>query len=447
MKKAIIIIYASSAFMSLSGQLRNEATITTASNTYLVIDELDLVNNGTFSQTNGIVRFTGTVNKNISGNNTIQFYKLDLAKTGSAQLVLQKNISVDNEINFTSGLLNLNNYNILLGSNALLVNENENSRIIGSTGGFVEIIASLNAPSSSNPGNLGAVISSSSNPGNTIIRRGHQSQTNGSGGGNSILRYYDIIPTNNSGLNATLRFKYLDAELNSLNENSLVFWKSPDNISWNEIGFTSRNTSTNYVELNGINDFSRWTLSNPGNALPVQWNSFTTQCLGNSIRISWRTEMEINSKYFIIQTSNNTISWMNVDTLTAAGNSNNPLSYTYTAVSNYPGIRYYRILQQDINGSSKISPILRINCNAKELFTVYPNPTRNELWISVQSSANGNTELIIYDNYGRLVKKEKKNLQVGANLISLDLSHFAAGIYSLLLRQNNRIQIVKIEKL
>ena len=447
MKIAIIIIFASSAFMSLSGQLRNEATITTASNTYLVIDELDLVNNGTFSQTNGIVRFTGTVNKNISGNNTIQFYKLDLAKTGSAQLVLQKNISVDNEINFISGLLNLNNYNILLGNNALLANENENSRIIGSTGGYVEINTILNAPSSSNPGNLGATISSSSNLGNTIIRRGHQSQTNGSGGGYSILRYYDIIPTNNSALNATLRFQYFDAELNSLDENSLVLWRSPDNVSWNEMGFTSRNTSTNYVELNGINDFSRWTLSSSGNALPVQWNSFNGQCIGNKTRISWRTEMEINSKYFIVQASNNAVAWVNMDTLPAAGNSNAPLLYIYTAASPNSGIAYYRILQQDINGIFKLSPVLRINCDTKHLFTVYPNPTRNEVWVSLHLPVNGNIDLMIYDNYGRLVRKETKKLQSGQNIFSIDLFNFPAGIYTLLLKQKNELRVVKVEKL
>jgi hypothetical protein len=447
MKILTIIIYACFAFTIASAQFKNEATISAASNTYLVIDDLDFVNNGSFSQTNGIVKFTGATNKNISGNNAIQFYKLDLAKTGTAQLVLQRNISVDNEINFTSGLLNLNNYNILLSSNALLVNENEDNRIIGSTGGYIEINTSLTAPSSSNPGNLGAIISSSSNFGNTIIRRGHQSQTNGNGGGNSILRYYDILPTNNSGLNGTLRFQYFDAELNSLDENSLVLWKSADNTSWTEMGFTSRNTINNYVELNNINDFSRWTLSNTGNALPVQWNSFNVQCLGNSIRINWQTEMEVNSRYFIIQTSNNAVSWLNGDTIAAAGNSNTPLFYSHNIISTNSGTNYYRILQQDINGSFKLSPVLRTNCDIKNLFTVYPNPTRNEVWVSVQSATNENTELIIYDNYGRLAKKQSRKLQAGVNLFTIDLSRLPAGIYTLLLRQNTMLRVFKLEKL
>jgi len=35
----------------------------------------------------------------------------------------------------------------------------------------------------------------------------------------SVQRYYLVIPQNNSGLNATLRLKYFDAELNGQTEN------------------------------------------------------------------------------------------------------------------------------------------------------------------------------------------------------------------------------------
>jgi hypothetical protein len=59
---------------------------------------------------------------------------------------------------------------------------------------------------------------------------------------------YNILPTNNTNLNATVRFKYFNGELNGLNENSLVFFKSNDGINWSVLGFTSRDTVTNFVE-------------------------------------------------------------------------------------------------------------------------------------------------------------------------------------------------------
>ena len=158
--------------------------------------------------------------------------------------------------------------NIDLGATGAVNGESETSRLIGFAGGYIQIINTLNAPSSANPGNLGAIITSPQNLGSTTIRRGEQSQANGGGAGSSILRYYDISPATNSGLNATLRFSYFNAELNGLDENTLVLWRSPDNISWSNQGFTTRNTITNYVEKTGIDAFSRWTLSATSNPLP-----------------------------------------------------------------------------------------------------------------------------------------------------------------------------------
>ena len=111
--------------------------------------------------------------------------------------------------------------------------------------------------------NLGAFISSTKNLGNTVIRRGHQSQIIGGGNSNSLLRYYDITPVNNIDLNATLRFQYFDAELNGLTENNTVLFKKVNNFSWVNQGFTTRSAAANYVIKNGIADFYRWTISAP----------------------------------------------------------------------------------------------------------------------------------------------------------------------------------------
>jgi hypothetical protein len=131
---------------------------------------------------------------------------------------------------------------------ANIAGESENNRIIGPNGGFVEITQNMNAPVSVNAGNLGATISSGANLGSVTIRRGHLPQS-GTGLATSIQRYYLIIPQNNNGLNATLRFKYYDAELNGQNENNIVFYQSNDNgVNWNNLSATSRNTNADYVE-------------------------------------------------------------------------------------------------------------------------------------------------------------------------------------------------------
>src|SRR5688572_16545535 len=240
----IIIGYAIPVFSVAQGTFK----LTTGSSLHvgpagiLTLDNMNLDVEGALSTAAGssTIRLTGNTTTSISGINAPPtFDVLQIEKTGGAMVQLQRGINVRTAVNLTSGLLDLNGNILFLITNAVLIGESPTSRITG-TSGYVEGSQVLNAPVSQNPGNLGAFISSSENPGLVIIRRGHQSQTNAAGGGNSILRYYDIQPANNTALNATLRFRYFDEELNGLSENSLVLWKSAGSNPWTNEGFTSR---------------------------------------------------------------------------------------------------------------------------------------------------------------------------------------------------------------
>jgi hypothetical protein len=246
-------------------------------NAILVLQNIGLHNDGGFNQFQGTVTFTGNTNVNISGSQPIAFNSLVLSKEPNNRIVLLRNIRANNQVRFNSGFLELNSFNLDLATNAFLIGENENSRITGVNGGKVNIKTYLNAPAAINPGNLGAVISSTENLDSVIIQRGHQSQMNSANAGSSILRYYDITPTNNNSLKATFRFNYFDAELNNIAENDLVLFKSNVNGNWGSVGYSIRDAAQNFVEKTNIPDFSRWTLSNPGNALGNNCDPATMQ--------------------------------------------------------------------------------------------------------------------------------------------------------------------------
>src|SRR5688572_6977261 len=176
----------------------------------ITLNNVSLTNHGLFNAGTSTFMFSGTANSSLGGTQPIQFYELQLNKQGTASLVLQRNINVSHRVIFTSGLFHLGISNIDLGTTGILDGENENARITANGSGQVISNANLNAPNSANPGNLGAIVTSSQNLGNVIIRRGHESQQNASGLGSSIRRYYDLIPSNNNNLNATLRIQYLD---------------------------------------------------------------------------------------------------------------------------------------------------------------------------------------------------------------------------------------------
>jgi Secretion system C-terminal sorting domain len=402
----------------------------------LTLQNTDLVNNGIFNQTEGTILFTGNTNTSISGNNIIRFDNLQVAKSVGNKVSLQRIISVDNEINFTGGNIDLNGSHILLSSTALLIGENNNSRITTTTDGYIEVTNTLNNPSSLNPGNLGAIFTSAASMGSTRIRRGHRSQVNGNGIGSSVLRYYDILPTTNSALNATLRFHYFDGELNSFDENTVVLWKSIDNSNWTNEGFTSRNTASNFVEKTGISSFSRWTLSSVNNPLPVLFTLFNGRCEGNGVLINWRTAQEQNSSYFKVERSNDGNTWSAITTLPAAGNSSIEKNYSFT--DNNPGNQtYYRIAQYDIDGKVQYTGVIRMSCATTDFFRVWPNPVTESVFVNITTARPAPVTIKIYDNKGALIKTQQSNLLSGNNQVSIAMKNLSAGIYQLIAEWGN----------
>jgi hypothetical protein len=396
----------------------------------LTLHNTSFRNDGGFSMAAGSssMRFTGNATTAIAGSNLPLFDMLEIEKTGGAQLQLQRNINIRTGVSFSSGLLNLNGNTIFLATNATLVGESAASHITGMSG-YVEGSMLLNAPVSQNPGNLGAVISSAQNLGLVIVRRGHQSQTNAGGGGSSILRYYDIFPANNTALDATLRFHYLDAELNGLPENALVLWKSTTIGKWTNEGFTSRDVGVNYVEKTGIAGFSRWTLSSPGNALPVVFTFFNAHCAGGKVSVTWKTAQEMHSHYFNIERSQDGSNWAVIGTTPAAGNSITERTYRFVDNSPLPD-GFYRIVQYDLSGTKKYSIIIPSSCNAKESFVLWPNPAHATAWLTITTNTVSPVIVKLYDGKGVLVYTQRATLAPGSNQLAIPVDGLPAGVYN-----------------
>lgn len=432
---SIVIIQANAQLTVQSG-----ASITSTGSAVISLNNMDLQNNGTINQATGTGKFvfTGATNNNISGTNTPVIDKLEIAKTGNAQLSLQQSINIGSSIQFTSGLIDLNNHNILLQPTALLVGENEASHITGATGGYTEITVPLNAPSAVNPGNLGAIISSTQNLGNTLIRCGHTSQMNSPSSSNSIYRYYDITPANNTALNATLRLFYFDTELNGLAENTLELWKNTNSSTWANTGYTSRDAAANYVEKTGINDFSRWTLFSSNNPLPLVLTTFKASCNNGNAVLAWKTVQEQNTHHFTAQKSKDGMNWQSFATVAAAGNSSTERSYTITDFTPFVDGTFYRIAAYDIDGSSHYTGIEKSQCYGNsETVSIYPNPIQDQFTINLLAATPSSLLIKITDVKGALVYQQTNALQTGSNQIKVNAKSLPATSYYLSLEWNN----------
>ena len=431
--KILPLLLLSSYTISAQLTITSGAQFSLTGNVQLTFQNADLINNGNLAAGNSTISFTGGVPANISGSHPIQFFELRINKTNNASVLLQRAIEVSERVFFSSGFLDLNGFNADLGTTGHLENEQDNSRITGANGGQVVLSTTLNAPSFENPGNLGAIISSNQNLGNIIIKRGHQAQS-GSGLTNSILRYYDIIPANNVNLNAVLQINYINAELNGQTENALVFFKTDDGFNWSNQGFTSR--IPNFVSKNGINSFSRWTLSNDNTPLPVLFILFNAKCEGTKVILTWKTAQEQNSSHFNVERSSDGNHWIVIGSLAAAGNSLMEKSYSFTDFNPLQdGI--YRIAQYDLNGTVHYTSILRSLCGTPDLFNLWPNPVHDNIFINIATANESRATIKIFDSKGALVKAQAANVLPGINQMNINIRSLANGPYTISVDWNN----------
>lgn len=116
-------------------------------------------------------------------------------------------------------------------------------------------------------GGIGLTMNTSTTaPGSTVVTRVTGVPSTG-GTNTSILRYFDIAPTVNTGLGATMQYFYDNTELAGQAASTLQLWRSPDaGATWTAAGGTV-DTSLHRIQLAGVNDFSRWTASDAAHPL------------------------------------------------------------------------------------------------------------------------------------------------------------------------------------
>ncbi|MCH7514949.1 MAG: T9SS type A sorting domain-containing protein [Bacteroidetes bacterium] len=312
----------------------------------------------------------------------------------------------------TDGDIDLNGNNVSLSTAGTMTGEANVNRVFGSSG---EIIASsrdlsLTSTLYSDIAGLGISITTGAGntPGITTFERGHAAQI---GAGNtSIERYFDITPTTNTALDATLNIEYYDNELNGQSEANFVFWKSTDGGStWTNEGGTV-NTGSNFVEETGVNELSRWTISNEStNPLPIELINFVARFDLDHVRLEWSTASETNNDYFTVERAIDPTDFRDLANIDGAGDSYQLRRYLYIDWVPYAGISYYRLKQTDFDGTYSYSKMVSVNNNLNSMqLHAYPNPAYNgRMQLSVMGfSPNEKITIQLYDSMGKLIFQE-----------------------------------------
>jgi hypothetical protein len=137
-------------------------------------------------------------------------------------------------------------------------------------------------------------------------------------------------------------------------------------------------SGTGTILTNAINSsFSPFTFGSTSasvNALPIELSAFESACEGLGVMLSWTTQTELNNAEFVVERSDNGLSFTELGRIKGAGTSKTVKQYSFRDDKRADGIVYYRLRMVDTDGGSTFSPIISANCASETGIKVFPNP-------------------------------------------------------------------------
>jgi hypothetical protein len=172
--------------------------------------------------------------------------------------------------------------------------------------------------------------------------------------------------------------------------------------------------------------------------LPVTLKSFGVRCYGGKVMANWVTMNEFNSSHFVLQRSIDGVAWVDLGSIQAAGNSG--VEQTYNYIDDLPLLNgVYRLAQYDFDGRFHYSPVVKGGCTVQDEFTVWPNPTPDNVIVSIQSSIASIGIVRIFDSKGVVVRSGRVRLIRGLNRFELGIVDLAGGIYIVQIQNANGV--------
>ncbi len=192
-------------------------------------------------------------------------------------------------------------------------------------------------------------------------------------------------------------------------------------------------TSTvSVVKRKNMSGFSVFGVAQATIVLPSELIDFSGKINTSNNHLTWSTAAEINNDYFNLQYSPDGNDFVTIDQIDGAGNSNSTRFYE-SFHYDFTNVSYYRLEMVDFNNSKQYSNIVRLarDNNPIELVNLYPNPTRNEFNLELNTPESDNITIEIFDYTGKLIYNDLVKLDKGSNHFNIKVSNFAKGIYNL----------------
>ena len=221
-----------------------------------------------------------------------------------------------------------------------------------------------------------------------------------------------------------------------------------DSVSWSIPIQTSANAAANTVTAS-FSAFGAFVVADIGVALPVKFGSIKAYEKLTGIQLDWKVYSENKVRNYEIERSADGRSFTTVGSLPALYNNTSDGDYGFFDANPLPGISFYRIKNNDLDGKSAYSIVVRVNRNkAIKGLSLYPNPVLNRI-VSLQGSDldRGNYKISIFGANGQEIYKQQIKHSGGTISQTIELpSTIGKGVYVFSVRDENGDIIYK-EKL
>lgn len=297
-----------------------------------------------------------------------------------------------------------------------------------------------------------------------------------------VRRHYDITPADTtvagSGT-ATITLYFTQADFDDYNAHRGAYPALPTGPSdaagianfsiTQEHGFSSNDVPGSYTGWTGTGPanvviwpaltwnvtFNRWGASFPvtgfsgffaaaftGWPLNIALDHISATNTGSVNRLDWNTLSEQPGDIFDIEHSKNGKDFQRLGELNASGNASGN-TYSYIDEQPYDGINYYRLKLRNKDGSGTYSKIVSATVSNSFSVTVYPNPAKDVITVSVKGENRNDAILQLCDITGKVLVQTTLE---GNDSKVISMNSLPAGTYLLRYTDQQNVKNIKVEK-
>ena len=430
---------------------------------------------GSLTPSTGTVEYNGTIAQTISD---FTYYNLTLNNTQGTipGITLLANTTVTNTLTMTSGVLNLNSNTLTLGVSATASTLSRTAStttnwmyggtftrfwpaataITSTAGNFYGLFpVGTSSASSYRP----VAINSTSNPTGTgsysVTHVAANTVTDLSpfydDAGTNIVRKHNaqfITSTNVSGGTYDIAVTMTGLSAGTLSDIRLAKNNGPTTVTNVGTHVAATGTAPNptatrsgVILANLSGDFRITTTNATATPLPVDLVYFEGKVIGHVVQLRWKTALELNNDYFVIERSGNAEVWEDLILINGAGTSNEAHYYQYDDERPIVGKSYYRLRQTDFDGQFEYSPIVVVNFTKSKEFIVSPNPTTGILTIHGYQLAPN--QIRFYNSVGQILHVESSIHDFDTRI---NVSAFPEGVYILQVADGTALHSMRLVK-